>query len=323
MQVIAFMIEEKLIQLSKKIGRYIPLWTQGPGGNVSCKVVEKNYVKLLIKASGKRIDQLSISDGLLAMQCSTLKERLLDLVKNSGTTDSEYGDCVASCMLKAHHNERPSMETGFHAVLPGAFVLHFHSLPAMLMAHEYAKNTARMRKWLEMEWPGTVCFLQQIRPGWLLTKSVINAPDSSLYILKNHGVIISHNDPEILDIWERIEMSFCRFFGHEVLLNLFSDTGVTRAAQAISNHPTPLRIFFPDAAVFLQKIMRLLKPVHDFNGEHYYVLRDSAWIQDRNEAEIWLAIQALYKTCPELDEIDPSLASEIIGLPSERFRESL
>ena len=314
---------EQLVHLCQSVGRHVPLWTQGPGSNISCKVAEENRLKLFIKASGMRLDQISSATGIAAIQCTILQEHLMRMAQKPGTTDSEYDLCVKSCLLQDFQHAAPSMEAGFHAVLPAKFILHFHSLPAILMAYEYFNKNTRVKDWLELEWLDPVCFLEQLRPGWFLTKSIINTPKCSLYILKNHGVILAHNDAYILNKWQLIENKFCKAFGYGLLLDFFDDNNIVQTAQQLFNKPTPLRLYFPDAVVFLEKIKRILRPARDAHGERYYLLKDSAIAEDQNAAEIWLAIQALWRVCPELDAITPSLVDEIIDLPSEKLRQTL
>src|SRR5262245_58512773 len=120
----------------RQVGSQIPHWTQGAGGNLSLK--DERW--LYIKASGFRLDGVTPEKGVSRVD----REKLLALLEKC-RTEEEYSDALSQS--RAPESPRPSMEAGFHAVLPGKWVIHFHSLAAVLMCHEWASQRARFDAW--------------------------------------------------------------------------------------------------------------------------------------------------------------------------------
>ncbi len=150
---------------SEKIGKSLDL-VQGPGGNTSWK---KNHV-MWIKASGMRL-----SDALI-------KEIFCRVSQSSPIVTSNTDGL------------RPSIESSLHAVCPGTFVVHVHSIAGMSLGFRkiIPPNALEILDKFSM---GT---LDYCRPGIELARATeeICATQRGLQglLLKNHGLVIWGED---------------------------------------------------------------------------------------------------------------------------------
>lgn len=150
---------------SEKIGKSLDL-VQGPGGNTSWK---KNHV-MWIKASGMRL-----SDALI-------KEIFCKVRQSSPMVTSKTDEL------------RPSIESTLHAVCPGTFVVHVHSIAGMSLG--FRKNIPPNA--LEILDKFSIGTLDYFRPGIELARATeeICASQRGLQglLLKNHGLVIWGED---------------------------------------------------------------------------------------------------------------------------------
>jgi ribulose-5-phosphate 4-epimerase/fuculose-1-phosphate aldolase len=304
-----------LVALCQQIGASTPAWTQGAGGNVSLKLGSGPLQTLWIKASGFRLDGVSASAGLVGVPLERIVPKLNGLPAASpGSNDAElevaYSEILEAAKRDSEGSGRPSMETGFHALLPSPMVVHFHSLAALVMSHEHELRSQQVEDFIQSHFLGRVLFVPPCRPGLMLSRLVGQHPDIDLFILQNHGLILQGEGPQVLDEWCELEQHFCREFGHEAILE-------DSAAQ-----PTPMRIFFPDTAVFLDEIERILVPGGSVDGEPAFVVGDPNGA-NQDALEIWRATERLYHCCPGLAELPADISSSVADLPTERFRRSL
>ena len=120
----------ELVAVSRRIGAGVPYWTQGAGGNLSWK--DRTADRLWIKASGIRLDRVGEGDGM-GLAC-VLLSALRDRVANARGDAADAEVTYARWLTELAESGRPSMESGFHAVLNKEYVAHFHSLVAVLVA---------------------------------------------------------------------------------------------------------------------------------------------------------------------------------------------
>src|SRR5689334_18694686 len=136
----------QLAKECQRVGHFKPLWTQGPGSNLSFKDADS----LWIKASGYRLDHVTEKKGVAKLKMAPLAKWLATLPSYESLKDSsshsEEEKQYAALIKEASDPqlERASMEAGFHVILPKNFVAHFHSIGALLMAYEQAKNPENM-----------------------------------------------------------------------------------------------------------------------------------------------------------------------------------
>jgi ribulose-5-phosphate 4-epimerase/fuculose-1-phosphate aldolase len=316
-----------LTALCRAIGARVPMWTQGTGGNVSLKNGAKAPV-LYIKASGVRLDRVGAGGGLDGIAAVRLDEFAKGAEGLARAADPEraYAALVRSSTILEPGFGRPSMETGFHALLPGRWVIHLHSLAAMLMAHEARRDRVRfLRFWADASGP-RLQMLGAESPGWGLLDRVRSLPSAEVYLLENHGVILQGDDGAVsLSLWQDLEQRFLGAWGHQRLLERARLP--SEALRDAVGAAAPLRILFPDTAVFLDLLRAVLLPAGQSGGEPLWRLAPQAWSEpgspEWDVAEIWVAQQLLLEACADLRELPEPIATTVATLPLELFRRGL
>lgn len=226
---------QQLVQVSHRVGQVRPLWTQGAGGNISVKI--KSH--LWVKASGKELTQVSTSSGLAPVPLDIWEEFWRQEDTGKLHSEAEY----SSLLQKSQDLDwgRPSMETAFHCAFPDTWVLHFHSLPAVVLADQFWKKTPwppRLKK--EIASLG-VSFVDLFLPGLQLARELRKAASSEFYILRNHGVLLRSEDAQVLERWEKFEKFFC------------DELSISRQMPS-EVCPQQLVAFFPDAAMYWERM---------------------------------------------------------------------
>lgn len=321
----------ELIHISHRVGSKTPFWVQGPGGNISFKETDSKPRKIWIKASGTRLDEMSEQYGLAAADLDKILPPLRQLDHTTQNLDklekleTKYETLIKSSALAGANLGRPSMETGFHALLSKKWVLHFHAIGAVLMSH-VQKTQPETLEALFKKHSLTVSFVEPLRPGLVLSKELGERPSVDVYILENHGLILQSDSADILERWEQIESKFLKdhigWTARSFHNADFKET-LTLLPDPVAG---PLKIFLPDTAVYKNEIQALLK--QESTGEYslprYLAL---SYFKDRqryrkelNLSEIWIATQVLLKLCPELAELPAKISDTVAHLPTEKFR---
>jgi ribulose-5-phosphate 4-epimerase/fuculose-1-phosphate aldolase len=310
-----------LVELCKHIGNAVPFWTQGAGSNISEKRNSENSTELWIKASGFRLDQVTEHKGLACVDLAFFKAKLAALSVADDSGEEKYSDLLKTSPLPNKSQGRPSMETGFHAILPQKYVLHFHSLASLLMGHLFNKDAQKFSAWMDKHWQGTFCFIPIARPGLSLTLDLADNVESSLLLLQNHGVILQSDSASILSKWAVLESTFLRSWGFLDLQKLSEASPPFDKNFTETLVPTPFRIYFPDTAVFRDRILNILETAElPGSKEPHFIPKKDAINIDLDALELWAATAILFATCPELEEVPADMAEKISGLPSEKFR---
>lgn len=306
----------KLVSLCGAIGKRVPIWTQGRGSNISIKVGDE----LWIKASGFRLDEVSDTHGLACVELARFRSSLTNMPTDDAHAEKMYAEAIGACSRKGPSLGRASMETGFHAFLPKKYVMHFHALSAVLMSHELSTNRAKFEGWVKQNTALKFCYLNASRPGWHLTNDIASDVKSDVYVLSCHGVVLQSDSDAVLSEWEKLENTFYDDFGYALLKAVSnSEVELAKSKQALTE-PLPFRIYFPDTAVFLDKLKNLITECGKIDGEAAFCLKHDAWQQDHNNAEIWWAQSLLYRCARALAEVPAEISAAVAGLPTEKFR---
>jgi hypothetical protein len=187
-----------------------------------------------------------------------------------------------------------------------------HSLPGMLMA------------FMEAVPGGGVTVVEECRPGLELSCRVAEHAASDVILLRGHGVILHADDPGCVDRWHRAEQAFCNARGLELLGRRLEHAPPSPSAlRALADElsPAPLREYFPDVAVFRDRLLPLLAPVGaPSTGEPRFRLLPGAWEGSPDLAETWLAVQLLHHVCPAFPALGASVTAGLASLPTEAFR---
>jgi ribulose-5-phosphate 4-epimerase/fuculose-1-phosphate aldolase len=282
---------DELVRIAHRIGQRIPGWTQGPGGNVSLKVPDGS---LWIKASGFRLSEVRTDFGFAQLSLDQTRASL-------GSVNSElsYADVVRA------FTPRPSMEIGFHAGLPRAWVLHFHSLGGISMAHACCQHPGDFEAWWSARTRLRYRILPFVLPGLELSQLILReasqAPETEVFLLRNHGVVLHSDQPTVLEEWAALDDDWVR----------------TRARA--KNRPSACvpRILTPDHAVFWIALQAKLTAATGgrmcwnpmFTSQHFLT-----------EFELWEALCELERIDPNLDAISDQQAASIARLPVEQLR---
>jgi len=169
-----------LVNMSHEIGNEIA-YVQGGGGNTSVKLDES---RMAIKASGIPLKDMAVNYGVSVVDYQKVNS-YHDLPDES---EDAYSESINQFALGDFG--RPSIETGFHALL-GNYVIHSHSvfLNVLLCAQE-GKN-------IILEHFPDAIWVDYCTPGRNLTlavKSALSGVEGAyegLVFLESHGLIAS------------------------------------------------------------------------------------------------------------------------------------
>lgn len=310
---------ETLVSMAHEIGRQIPFWVQGGGGNVSIKDGED----LFIKASGTRLDQMAVDRGIAHVSLSTFvgEFRRLMSLPDGAEREASYSALLNSSNRTAASCARPSMETGFHALLPLRMVYHFHSLASVLMAQpEHRERASRVIA----ARGGKVAFVELTKPGVCLTEAVVAEPQADVHLLASHGVIVGGSDEGALARWREMESAFLEESGSEELKRFAGKTiEQIFALLATKEINFPWRSLFPDAAVFEAEILKTFGDgagrVRLNRAEATRRRANGEW-NFANLFEVAIASYLLQLGAPGLPDLSEQFMASLVSMPTEKFR---
>lgn len=288
----------QLLSAYQKLSASLPLWTQGQGSNLSVK--DPGRRQLWIKPSGYRLDGVRGASDLVQIDLNQLPSDWKAL------SQEQYAQAIKAAQVGTS-DKRPSMETGFHAVLKGDYVFHFHSLAGILMEYRKSESAA----WLREKWSsGDFHFVEYVTPGLDLTAAIEKHPDATLFFLKQHGVILAGAQASVLDQWMALEADWMHeTYGVRWPLTASFDELTMKFASG------DLKVLFPDMAVYLTRMPQVLER----DGQSWK-LKAGARSLESNLTELWVATQFLLALEKDLPEISESEIQKITGLPTEQFR---
>lgn len=151
---------------------------QGPGGNTSVKFGNIMW----IKASGTLLSNAGRSGIFTPVDVGRAAAEI-DLGGNAPKVDIR---------LDPDDGHRPSIETGFHALLPWKYVFHYHSVNALAHLTSAEGEAAALEKLSGLD-PVPVAYAKPGIPLSGLIRSAIVGRDSRVILLRNHGMIVCGN----------------------------------------------------------------------------------------------------------------------------------
>lgn len=314
----AFLMEKStdlndLLWIFKYIGNKIPVWTQAQGSNLSLKDESLNV--MFIKPSGYRLDQVTTVKDLVALELNSLRKGLTPLFGVGGGPANEetYAKTINDSKTDKDSLLRPSMETGFHLALSRKYVFHFHSLAAIVMSFYYETQKEKMVEFLKSKTGLSYAFVDYATPGLELTQLLRANADKNIVFLKNHGVILNFDNTNFIHLWESVEREFCEnFLGNQKLTEFRMGDPLPELETGV-----PLKILFPDFAVFLQ---RLSKCLIRKESSDLWVFNPVLVASEKDMYEVWVAYVLLYASCSRLEVLDDSEVGKLSNLPTEKFR---
>jgi rhamnose utilization protein RhaD (predicted bifunctional aldolase and dehydrogenase) len=289
--------------VSRRIGERIPFWTQAAGGNLSVKAGNE----LWIKSSGTRLSSVGkpeLTTGLSAIRIQPFLRELENLkLLPLHLAEEKYSLAVKEGNLDPARFENPSMETGFHAILPKKWIIHFHSLVGIIAQERGLLKRSGLLNYTEIE---------DQRPGWALVSEIKSHSKSDIIMMRRHGIILQFDCSEE-NLWNEFEekwikpelelarkilskSDFCLFQGEAVTAQWMDEEIARRSSKRSLN-------LMPDIAVFQRKIQAMLCQI------------DS---KDIAAKELWLASQILEDY--GVSEIPTEVTNGMAEMPSEKIR---
>lgn len=195
--------EQKLADfahMSQRIGSRTD-YVQGGGGNTSVKLDNE---LMAIKASGYKLGQIDVDQAYAVVDYAKLRgfynEKSGQITAGVETEGAELTRSAA-VNIAGMDNLRPSVETGFHAVLD-EFVLHSHSVYANLAACSHEGQQIAAQALADL--PASCGFVPYVNPGVHLTLVIDrmrHEPERKgkkpeIIFMHNHGLVIT--GPEAL-----------------------------------------------------------------------------------------------------------------------------
>ena len=164
-----------------------PDLTQGGGGNVSIKLGAE---RMLVKASGARLRDVTPAGGYALVNYGNIRRRIA--VGPGGENEFSEFICAQVLPVKGLAPSRPSIETGFHALL-NTVVIHTHSVYANIL-NMSVEGHALGREMF----PGAE-FVPYKSPGPQLCSAMSDKARASgpqIFFLANHGLAVAHSGVE-------------------------------------------------------------------------------------------------------------------------------
>ncbi len=331
---------ESLITIANQYGSN-PAYIQGGGGNVSIKISETD---MLVKASGLRLDALRPDYGLVGIRYPELRHHYHSFRNEPGELHEHIAkndeQVQAVTIKKETETLRPSIETGFHAVL-GRVVIHTHNVFANLLTCSVEGAGI-----LETLFPES-SQIPYRTPGVALTYAIQDTArirPSSVYFLENHGIITIGNTPrEAYELHEAATHTIMRHFG--LTAAEFPSLTISSAAEATHEFQIPslklqadpvaysalLRntILFPDQVVYTDTLSTDSQATTGlFLNPHTGTFRlNSSYGFALAAAETILAWSYIFETMERLGltpkSLDSANASIISNLDSEKYRKQI
>ena len=217
------------MHISNAIGAK-PEYIQGGGGNVSAKI---DNSRMVIKASGEYCKQLTLDKGYCIVDYVAIRNYLREPDQSENTFTKKIKSFVTDT------NNRPSIETGFHAQL-GKFVVHTHSIYVNILA------CAREGKAVLKELFPSMLWIEYSTPGLDLNLAIQKAfsfsKKTNIIFLQNHGIIVvSENAKNALSTHEEINKKIKDF------LNL--DAAIYKDPIIDSDY-VKHNVLFPDQVIY-------------------------------------------------------------------------
>lgn len=185
---------EELRDACRAIGDDRMLVQKG-GGNASVKTDDQT---MIVKASGVDLKEVTLEKGFVNVYYNSIAEAVASITEETFSVELEkqYNRELKQNAV-TDTGARPSMETGFHAVL-GKALMHTHPilLNAIVCSTDGRKIVDHILGEDQYRW------IQYKTPGVMLSKEIQksieqnNAEEDQIIILENHGLIVVSSSPK-------------------------------------------------------------------------------------------------------------------------------
>lgn len=234
---------EDFVKMSKIGGSRVD-YVQGGGGNTSVKLPGG---RMAIKASGFCLKDIGTRQGYAVVNCDAIR----DFYRNHQPEDFPDPELAGAQCTNANilsidglPQNRPSVETGFHAVLK-TYVLHTHSVYANLVACTIGGREVAAKAFANA--PYSWGWVDYQDPGAKLAFSIRDELDRveretgkvpSVILMQNHGIIV-HDDDAVscLAIHADANVRMAAYF--DLPENAFPRVKVSELAGGVYRADTP------------------------------------------------------------------------------------
>ncbi len=227
---------------------------QGPGGNTSFKSGNVMW----IKASGTQLSDAGAAGIFTPVK---VDESIADI-------DRKDGQPPIDVRIDPSDGHRPSIETGFHALLPWKYVFHYHSVQALAHLTSREGSGAAVTKLADLD-PVLVSYH---KPGADLSQAIRRAVErtgSKVILLENHGMIVC--GASLVEIERLLEETECRlkleprFHDCQSVPKNFPGWSRIAGSESLAQGPlSAARVtagcYFPDQVVFTGRKVPSIPP---------------------------------------------------------------
>jgi len=278
---------DNLVFISQTIGQD-PAYVQGGGGNISVKLDE---ARMAIKASGGLLKDMTAKEGYSIVDYVAIRNYL-----DTPTEDENlFTQKIKSFVVET--DNRPSIETGFHAQL-GLCVIHTHSVYANILACSDEGPAIIEKLFPEAMW------IAYATPGRDITLSIRNSLKDfhvkpTIIFLQNHGlIVIGKTAQEVLESHKNINAKIRNYL--QITLAIYADELPKMGLEFVKNN-----VLFPDQVVYLLAGKEILDTL---------AAKETLW-----------AYNFILKTIKE-KELTPHFlpqdkADILLGMESEKYRQ--
>lgn len=256
--------KKELIRLATRIGAR-PDYVQAGGGNMSAKIDERT---MIVKSSGLRLREVNDAQGLVAVDYRKV-------ARMQNKKQEQKIEVVA--VVGIAPGGRPSIEAGFHAILPHRVILHTHSVYANMLTCS-KKGIAVAKKIAGALYPNRWLWIPYCQPGAPLARTIQKKAarhkqktgvEAQIMFLENHGILVAgKSGKEIHRIHENINREIKKWIGAQN----YPTPGIKKIKEGVFENTADLSelifnaqqsqidqfadtMLFPDQAVYCQKMV--------------------------------------------------------------------
>jgi rhamnose utilization protein RhaD (predicted bifunctional aldolase and dehydrogenase) len=171
---------DSLLAVSGRIGAD-PMLVQAATGNTSVKTDGV----LWIKASGKWLAHAGQDEILVPVSLAETRRRVENNLDPAGQTAIVNGQTLGT-----------SVETAMHAAIPHRVILHVHSVNVIAWAVRADGEAALKSRLAGIDWQWIPYLPSGLPLAGAIQAAVARAPQTKVFILANHGLVVCGDSPE-------------------------------------------------------------------------------------------------------------------------------